>query len=55
MNMKLFILVDENHAPLPKEMLNRAKIQNELELMTAEKLVQRGELPNDYITKILSE
>ena len=45
----------ENHAPLPEEMLNRAKIQNELELMAAERLIQRGELPSDYITKILSK
>ncbi len=45
----------ENHAPLPEEMLNRAKIQNALELMAAERLIQRGELPSDYITKILSK
>lgn len=45
----------ENYPPLPEELLNKTKIQEELELMAVERLIQRGELPSDYITKILSK
>lgn len=45
----------ENHAPLPDEMINMIKIQDELNIMAAERLIAKKELPDDFISKYLAK
>ena len=42
----------ENHASLPEELIIQAKITEEMKAIAIERLVQRGEIPSDYIDRI---
>lgn len=41
----------ENHASLPEELIIQAKITEEMKAIAIERLVQRGEIPSDYIDR----